>query len=123
DLLPLSFIALSTGQMRRARIARTLLAQPELLILDDPFLGLDVAGRCEVADLLGGLVGHGARLILITRADAIPDWVTHVLELDQQAASWQGPRTDRPSVAGGDRSSTHHSALSTRHSSGEPIVE
>src|SRR5438046_1576309 len=36
DLLPLSLIKLSNGQMRRARLARALLARPELLILDEP---------------------------------------------------------------------------------------
>jgi molybdate transport system ATP-binding protein len=86
QLLPLSFIALSSGQMRRARIARALLARPELLILDDPFLGLDAAGRREVADLLGGLVCHGARLILVCQPTDVPDWTTHVLELGTPAS-------------------------------------
>jgi molybdate transport system ATP-binding protein len=96
DLLPLSFIALSTGQMRRARIARALLAQPEMLILDDPFLGLDSAGRDEVAALLGGLVRHGSRLILICRPDAVPEWVTHVLTLGNVGWGGQSARGGAP---------------------------
>jgi molybdate transport system ATP-binding protein len=79
--LPLSFIKLSNGQTRRARIARALLAKPELLILDDPFLGVDAAGRIEIASLLGDLVKHGLRLILICSPDAVPNWVTNRLEL------------------------------------------
>src|SRR5262249_20667200 len=94
DLRALSLIKLSNGQMRRARIRRGLWSRPELLILDDPFLGLDAAGRAEVEALLGGLVREGMRLVLITRADAIPPWVTHVLELDRLAAVRQSPLRD-----------------------------
>jgi molybdate transport system ATP-binding protein len=92
DLLPCSFIALSTGQMRRARIAKALITHPKLLILDDPFLGLDATGRDEVAGLLGRLVRDGMRIILITRPGPVPDCVTHVLELDRLTASSLGPR-------------------------------
>lgn len=82
SLRSLSLIKLSNGQMRRTRIARALLAKPELLILDDPFMGLDESGRLEVQSVLGELAGNGLSVILITRGDAIPEWVTHVLELD-----------------------------------------
>jgi molybdate transport system ATP-binding protein len=80
-LLPLSLIKLSNGQMRRARIARALLAHPELLLLDEPFIGLDAAGRDEVARLLGELAEQGQRMILVVRPGAVPDWVTNVLTL------------------------------------------
>jgi molybdate transport system ATP-binding protein len=93
DYLPLSLIKLSNGQMRRARIAKALLSRPRLLILDEPFMGLDAAGRRDVADLLGGLPAHGVRLLLVTQPSAIPDWVTHVLELDRFAVRWRGPRS------------------------------
>jgi molybdate transport system ATP-binding protein len=121
-LLPLSLIKLSNGQTRRARIARALLAHPDLLILDDPFLGLDAAGRHDVADIVGELVRHGTRVLLITRPDAIPDWVTHVLELDRGAVHWQGPRpTYRPEREGDPHPlTTHHSPLTTHHS--QPLV-
>jgi molybdate transport system ATP-binding protein len=79
--LSLSFIKLSNGQARRARIARALLTRPELLILDDPFLGLDADGRARVSALLGELVAGGLRVVLICRPDAVPGWVNGVLEL------------------------------------------
>ena len=93
-LLPLSLIKLSNGQIRRARIARALLAKPEMLILDDPFMGLDTAGRCEVSAILGELVAQRMRLLLITRPEAIPDWVTQVLEFDRSGPHWQGRREE-----------------------------
>ena len=80
-LRELSFIKLSNGQARRARIARALLAQPELLLLDDPYVGLDIAGRAELDAFLGELVRAGQRLIIAAGEDAVPQWVTNVLNL------------------------------------------
>ena len=81
EQLPLSFIKLSNGQTRRARIARALLGNAELLILDDPFLGVDAGGREELSKLLGGLVKQGLRLVLICSPVSVPEWVTHWVEL------------------------------------------
>lgn len=105
--LPLSFMKLSNGQTRRARIAQALLANPELLILDDPFLGVDAGGRAEIAELLGRLVKQGLRLVLICSPDAVPSWVTNRLEL--RAGS----------VSDGARSTVAHASGSLR----EPIIE
>jgi molybdate transport system ATP-binding protein len=81
ELLPLSFMKLSNGQTRRARIARALLAHPKLLLLDDPFVGLDLAGRGELDRFLKELVDGGQHLILACGEDAVPAWVTNVLQL------------------------------------------
>ena len=81
SLQSLSLIKLSNGQMRRARIARALLNKPQWLLLDDPFVGLDSAGRSEVADLLGDLIRHGLPVLLVARPDELPRCVTNVLEL------------------------------------------
>jgi molybdate transport system ATP-binding protein len=80
EQLPQPFMTLSNGQTRRARLARALLGKPELLILDDPFIGLDADGRSALTALLGELVRQGERLVLICRADMVPAWVTHTLE-------------------------------------------
>jgi molybdate transport system ATP-binding protein len=85
--LDLSLMKLSNGQTRRARLARALLAHPELLILDDPFVGLDVAGRADVAELLDELVRSGQRVMLVCRPDQVPAWVTNVLDLGAVAGS------------------------------------
>ncbi len=121
NLLPLSFIALSTGQMRRARIGRALLMQPEMLILDDPFLGLDAARCREVAALLGNLVRTGTRLVLVTRPDAVPEWVTHVLTLGNVGWVERAERA-RPTTptTGGPRSLR---SLNPPYSTAEPIIE
>jgi molybdate transport system ATP-binding protein len=87
ELLPQPFITLSNGQTRRARLARALLARPELLVLDDPFVGLDGAARTGLAGLLHELVNDGRRLVLICREDAVPGWVTDRLTVGEPGAS------------------------------------
>jgi molybdate transport system ATP-binding protein len=110
NLRPLSFIKLSNGQVRRSRIARALLGKPELLILDDPFIGLDIAGRAELDHILGELVQHGERLVLVARRDAVPAWVTHVLELNHGGVEKSGLR-----------SSFSRDAQSSERSAGESV--
>jgi molybdate transport system ATP-binding protein len=54
-----------------------------------------------VADLLGDLIRGGPAIVLITRAETLPVWVTHILAMDRLTSAWQGRREGfRPSVAG-----------------------
>jgi molybdate transport system ATP-binding protein len=127
DLLPLSLIKLSNGQIRRARLARALLARPEWLLLDEPFMGLDRTGREDIAKLLGNFIQLGARVLLITRPDAIPEWITHVLELDRLGIRALGPKANcnwQAAGGGSDYSSSSYlqSAICNRQLS-EPLLE
>jgi molybdate transport system ATP-binding protein len=122
DLRSLSFIKLSNGQTRRARIARALLSHPEILIVDEPFVGLDADGRREVRSLLQKLAADGTRLILIASPDAIPDGVSHVLELTERRVTFRGPRPEFQPQGHAIIQSLAHSAI--RHAAPtEPVVE
>lgn len=71
---------LSTGEMRKVMIARALLKSPRLLILDEPFDGLDPEARKLMKKTIGGLVNGDTQLILVThRFDEISATITHVL--------------------------------------------
>ncbi len=56
---------LSGGQQQRVLIARALAGEPELLVLDEPNAGVDVASQQAFADALGGLVRRGATIVLV----------------------------------------------------------
>ncbi|HZF17837.1 MAG TPA: ATP-binding cassette domain-containing protein [Steroidobacteraceae bacterium] len=66
--------SVSYGQLRRALIARALVHDPWLLLLDEPCTGLDPAGRRETLTLLERTAGEGVQIILATHhaEDLIP---------------------------------------------------
>ncbi|KAI2732520.1 hypothetical protein CBS147332_1659 [Penicillium roqueforti] len=92
-LLPVS--SLSNGQTRRARIAKAILSKPELLLLDEPFMGLDPVAVRKISNLLHELAKKSApRLILALRPqDKVPDWITHIMVLgNDHKVLLQGPK-------------------------------
>jgi ABC-type molybdenum transport system ATPase subunit/photorepair protein PhrA len=83
SLLDLPVAFLSNGQSRRARIARALLTSPEVLLLDEPFMGLDPPTVQSLSLLLDRLVKRQSpRLVLSLRPqDPLPEWVTDLIYL------------------------------------------
>ena len=67
---------LSGGQLKRVALANALITEPDLLILDEPFDGLDVASRQQLAERLASLHQSGITLVLVlNRFDEIPEFV------------------------------------------------
>jgi molybdate transport system ATP-binding protein len=77
-LLDRRFKYLSTGETRKTLLCQALMSEPELLILDEPFDGLDVQSRAQLASLLESLNQQGFTLVLVlNRFDEIPDFIQH----------------------------------------------
>lgn len=81
-----TFTQLSFGEQRLAMIARAMVKNPELLILDEPCQGLDPQNRKLVLEGVkafeAGLTASPCSLLYVThRQDEIPDNITHILEL------------------------------------------
>lgn len=78
------FATLSSGERQRVQLARTLMTDPGLVLLDEPTAGLDLAGREELVDALSALAADpdAPPLVLVTHhLEEIPAGFTHVLLL------------------------------------------
>jgi iron complex transport system ATP-binding protein len=88
------FSTLSEGERKRVQIARALMPDPELLLLDEPAAGLDVAGREDLVRRLGGLAqdSKAPTMVLVTHhVEEIPAGFTHAMLLRHGSAVAQGP--------------------------------
>jgi iron complex transport system ATP-binding protein len=94
DLADRTFGTLSEGERKRAQIARSLMVDPELLLLDEPAAGLDLGGREELVAALAELASdpRSPVLILVTHhVEEIPPGFTHLLLLRDGQVHAAGP--------------------------------
>ncbi|MEP7049705.1 MAG: ATP-binding cassette domain-containing protein [Pseudomonadota bacterium] len=94
---------LSTGEIRKVLLARELLAEPALLIFDEPYEGLDTATRRVLAEELERLVntslsdpsGRATQVLVITdRYEHVPSATTHVLHIESGQIAFSGTRAE-----------------------------
>ncbi len=72
----------STGEMRRLMLARAFIGEPDILLLDEPFSGLDPEAREHVHNILYELVSKGIQIIYVSHhQDDLPAFMTHLLML------------------------------------------
>jgi ABC-2 type transport system ATP-binding protein len=82
----------SQGMRQRLGVARALLADPELLILDEPTNGLDPAGIHEFRAMIGGFVAEGRTVLLSSHLlDEVERICDHVAIVDRGRIVAQGP--------------------------------
>lgn len=76
-------ILLSSGELRKFKLASTLFAEPRVLIMDNPFIGLDADTRDQLKDLLKTLSSERALqiILVLSKSDDIPDFITHIVEV------------------------------------------
>ena len=90
-LLEREIRVLSTGEMRKVQIARVLVNTPEILILDEPFDGLDEASRTDLAQIIDNLMDDSRTVILVThRQREILSNISHVLALRDGKVIFKG---------------------------------
>jgi heme exporter protein A len=80
----------SRGMWQRLALARALLAQPSLVLLDEPFTGLDRGGAVALGQSLGALKSSGAVVVVVTHdLEAIAELTDHVVVLRRGAVLHQ----------------------------------
>lgn len=97
-LMDKQMVMLSSGELRRLQIVKALMMKPRVLIMDNPFIGLDDAMRNQLKLLLLQLVDRcGMQLILVlSREDEIPEFITHVVPVADKVVGEKGCYTIPP---------------------------
>lgn len=77
-------ISLSSGELRKFQMAKVLGTNPQVLILDNPFIGLDAPTRKDFRNLLQQLIRETNLLVILilSKRDDIPGFITHVLPVE-----------------------------------------
>ena len=86
DFLDKYIITLSSGELRKFQLTKTLFANPRLLIMDNPFIGLDAETRDQLKELLQKLAEEREMeiMLVIAKTDDIPAFVNEVKEMSPQ---------------------------------------
>ncbi len=86
EMLEKHIVLLSSGELRKFQLVKALLGNPQILILDNPFIGLDAGTRGLLQDLLLRLI-QVTRLqvmLVLSKTDDIPSFITHVVPVEDK---------------------------------------
>lgn len=84
-MLEKKIILLSSGELRKFQLTKTLLTAPRVLIMDNPFIGLDAPTRQLLFSLLERLTQMSSVqiILVLSMLDDIPSFITHVIPVDK----------------------------------------
>ncbi|QEF98414.1 putative ABC transporter ATP-binding protein YlmA [Stieleria maiorica] len=96
DLRHRTLDTLSTGERRRVMIARAIVHQPKIFVLDEPTNGLDMTARAMFLEILESITMQDAMtMVLVTHhLDEIPPAMNHVVLLDCGRIAFDGPKSE-----------------------------
>ena len=122
-LLDKYIILLSSGELRKYKLASSLFTNPKVLIMENPFIGLDANTRDQLKALMTMLAKEqGLQMILVlAKTDEIPDFITHIVEVKDMKVL---PKVDvsqwKPTTAEGATSPSYPKASDQGLS---PVIE
>lgn len=99
SLLDRSFRKLSTGESRKVMLIRALASKPDLLVLDEPFDGLDVKTLDLLQQHLLTLIDTVSMVLVLNRFDEFPDFVTDIAYVEKGRLAHQVRRDDEKAYA------------------------
>lgn len=93
-MLDKKIILLSSGELRKFQLTKTLLTAPRILVMDNPFIGLDAPTRELLFNLLEQLTRLGTLqiVLVLSMLDDVPSFITHVVPVNEMKV---GEKTER----------------------------
>lgn len=121
-LLDKYIILLSSGELRKFVLAHALFAQARILIIDNPFIGLDADTRELLKRLLAAIANNSEVMLILvlSKTDDIPDFITHVIEVNNKVVCPKLPLAEylsshKPWSSGVLSATTRQSILALPH--------
>ena len=91
-LLDKPLVTLSSGELRKYQLTRALLGGPEVLVVDNPYIGLDPRTRRLLTNLLAALSEKMTIVLVVSRPAEVPPFITHVIPVKDGEAGDKIPR-------------------------------
>ena len=93
SLLDKNIVTLSSGELRKFQLTKTLLTDPKVLIMDNPFIGLDAKTRDMLKSLLAKLIEITSLqiILLLSKTDDMPSFITHVVPVENRTCGQKIP--------------------------------
>ena len=110
-LIDKPLVTLSNGENKRLQLVKSVLRDPDWLILDNPFLGLDAEGREILSACLEKLIENSVQFILINSPAALPACVNRVMYLEEGRVTWDGPISTYESFRRVDKFVFNHTVM------------
>ena len=111
QLIDKPLVTLSNGENKRLQLVKSVLRDPDWLILDNPFLGLDVEGREILSTCLEKLRENSVQFILINSPATLPACVNRVMYLEEGRVTWDGPISTYESFRRVDKFVFNHTVM------------
>jgi molybdate transport system ATP-binding protein len=126
DMLPLAgrkLMMLSNGERKRIQLVVAMLQNADVLVLDQPFVGLDVLARGKLESLISQLHRSGKTIVLICGAEQIPEEIDFILALEKGRVSQFAEKSAyNPEIQGPeDNPVANHFVEEIRPSEGDPF--
>ncbi len=104
-------ISLSSGELRKYQLTRALLPAPRVLIMDNPFIGLDAGTRDQLKGLLAKLTQETELtvVLVLSKWDNMPEFITHVIPVEGMKVL---PKQTREEFLNNGQFTIHNSQLS-----------
>ena len=97
ELAAKSILRMSYGEFRKILLARALVHDPSVVILDEPFNGLDPATKAAFGRTIERLIERGSNLVVVTHhLDDLPNGITHAMVLEDGHIVFQGRVSELP---------------------------